>query len=124
MNDATKFRIRRELAERMSYLVLPTASDLFTLCFPSGEPVGGASWPDPADVWSEPPDPFTDHADCAALVEWLAGQGDIPWGDFITEILFNTDQDDKYSSRQLLTSPLETRVLAACAALGISTGDE
>lgn len=131
MNDATRLRIRRELAERMGFLLLPTDSDSFTLCFPSGEPVGGASWPDPADVWSDAPDPFTDHEDAAALVEWLAANDyKSAFGD---ELLKATGIRDRFLGDRfpaefhiadLLTSPLEARVLAACAALGISTGDE
>lgn len=134
MNDATRLRTRRELAERMGYFVA-TGNGAFWLCFPSGESVGGGGWATEEDAWSDAPDPFTSHADCAALVEWLAVQGEAIQHKFVTCLMGAlTGEGWHMVSRgsgmsvhhimKVLTSPLEARVLAACAALGISTGDK
>ena len=129
MNYATKLRIRRELAERMGYFVT-AGNGAFWLCLPSGESVGGGGWATEEDTWSDAPDPFTSPADCAALVEWLAANDyKSAFGD---ELLKATGIRDRFLGDRfpaefhitdLLTSPLETRVLAACAALDISTED-
>lgn len=134
MNNATRLRIRRELAERMGYFVT-AGNGAFWLCLPSGESVGGGGWATEEDTWDDAPDPFTDHADCAALVEWLAGQGEAIHRKFVTCLMDAlTGEGWHMVSREsgmsvhhimkVLTSPLEARVLAACEALGISTGDE
>lgn len=130
MNDATRLRTRRELAERMGYFVA-TGNGAFWLCFPSGESVGGGGWATEEDTWSDAPDPFTDHADNAALVEWLcANDYKSAFGDELLKVMGIRDKflGDRFPAEfhiaDLLTSPLEARVLAACAALGISTGDE
>lgn len=148
MNDATRLRIRRELAELMGYFVEPVAvkmpgfrgsvkmpgfrgyglrkpgSDLYTyLSF-------GSETED--EAWQCVPDPFTSHADCAALVEWLAEQEIAVLERFGRELSHALDLEHEIDNSELqhyhllefLASPLEARVLAACAALGISTGDE
>lgn len=124
MNDATKLRIRRELAERMGYRY--KADNHWQLQWI--HPVTGGG--------GELSDPFTNHTDCAALVEWLAandrryGQFDDALLELVIGLEPTIDPASNYLStgeqyrRKFLTSPLETRVLAACAALGIDTGDE
>lgn len=131
MNDATKFRIRRELAERMGWTVKEFKHS-FELCWPDGtflqNPFGDsypASFTSESDAWQYAPDPFTDHADCAALVTWLAGQEHYVQEQFHGALVARIAQYGMVpGALEYLTSPLETRVLAACAALGISTGDE
>lgn len=72
-----------------------------------------------------------DPADCAALVEWLcANDYKSAFGDALLKAIGIRDKflGDRFPAEfhiaDLLTSPLEARVLAACAALGISTEDE
>jgi len=151
MNDATRLRIRRELAERMGTHFwftdshpehsgtrwLTTREKMATACrqYPTIHETGEEL---PID-WklSDVPDPFTNHADCAALVEWLAAD-DQRWFIFIRKLIKLIDWPtqspeamtdatfDKIASevRYLMTSPLPVRVLAACAALGIDTSDQ
>lgn len=123
MNDATKLRIRRDLAERMGY-VLASIDKKYGLKLESG--LRYTQWRETEnDAWDDAPDPFTSHADAAALVEWLAEQTMFIQERFHGALVARIAQYGiAPGALEYLTSPLEARVLAACEALGISTGDE
>ncbi len=125
----TRLRIRRELAERMGMRKCSLDSNCWII-----------------DGNHTKFDPFTDHADCAALVAWLAEQNEesnlevfsqisnrwikVPvWQKFLYKLQFLLFQCDFTSPpldvvMNIMTSPLPVRVLAACVALGIATNDE
>jgi len=135
MNDATKRRIRRELAERMhpNAEVYLAESECWVVSADGRRP--GDAWEEGDTVELRCFNPFTNHADCAALVEWLAGQNEAIQHKFVTCLMDAlTGEGWHMVSRgsgmsvhhimKVLASPLEVRVLAACAALGIDTSDQ
>lgn len=106
----TRSRICHELAERMGYFEWKGA--IYKASAEGNERV--QSWPDF----------FTDHADNAELMQWLAAD-DHRWMDFLDA--YQITAGWKYDLwkptliKVVMTSPLAVRVMAACKALGIDT---
>lgn len=131
----TRRRINAELARAMGYSIA-AGNGGFWICKPSGESLGGGGWADEESAWEDAPDFFTDHAANAELVAWVLAPLFLPTGKakgitqsasiaFMEYLRATRTKCPSFLSMtlleiaSLLTSPLQVRTLAACAALGI-----
>lgn len=127
-SPATRRRICAELARAMGW---KNPADYFPAMMwreDFGFPPSVGDEPQTCDARMIP-DYFTDHAANAELMAWLRGQSGEVRGAFfypLTRLLYSSGfiSEGEREEWALFTSPLPVRVLAACAALGISTGDE
>ena len=104
MNEPTQQQKCADLARVMGWDFIPASSEI---ALPD---VGEWYTPLGKIYGDEPPDPFTDHAACHALVAWLATQSAEVWGNFSASVIDSAIPFDQraYADWEMVTRAVMT----------------
>jgi len=121
MTIPTRDKMRADLACAMGWKVIRTSRGFMPI---SPEGYAQLNYKTEDFAWATMPDPFTNAADNRALVEWLAEQSPVAWGNFTgclidAAIPFHVQPyaDWEMVCRAVLTAPIETIAEAAWRAI-------